>query len=83
MKIEDGSEPLANPKHEIYALERAAGLSEEDARGVASLDWAMPLEPGEKVTPTRSRIQKQTLMRISDHREHPFRFIVNAHFGRS
>lgn len=64
MKIEDGSQPLEDPKLEIFVLERAAGLSEEDARHVAGLAWSMPMEPGEKVTPTKSRLARQTLRRI-------------------
>ena len=60
----DGTEPLENPRHEIYAIERAAGLSEDDAMFVSGAAWVMPREPGEKVTPTKSRVQRQTLRRI-------------------
>jgi hypothetical protein len=61
---EPGSEPLEDPKCEILAIELAAGLSTQDAEQVAGIRWHMPMEPGERVTATRSRIQKQTLRRV-------------------
>ncbi len=61
---EPGSIPLQNPRHEIYAVERAAGLCEQDAEFVAGTAWVIPMEPGESVSPTRTRVQKQTLRRV-------------------
>ena len=65
MGIEEGSQPHAHPKVEIYCVEVATGLAESDAREVAGLDWAMLIEPGEKVPHKRSRVQIQTLRRIN------------------
>jgi len=64
MKTEDGSQPLENPKLEIYVIEQAAGMTEHDAREVSGMDWEMPIEPGEKVTAKRSRLAIQILRRV-------------------
>ena len=64
MKHEAGSQPLGNPRLEIYCVEVAAGMSEDDASHIAGLGWEMRREPGETVSPTRSRIQRQVGRRL-------------------
>lgn len=64
MKPEATTSPLANPRHEIYAVERAAGLNEEDAIDICGIEWPMPMEPGEKLLSKRSRVQTQALRRL-------------------
>jgi hypothetical protein len=59
-----GSVPLKNARHEIYALERAAGLSETDAGHVAGVAWTMLQEPGERLQGRHSIVQRQALRRL-------------------
>ena len=60
MKPKRGSKPLKNPRHEIYCVEVTAGLTKEDALHVSGAEWPMLMEPGERTTPTRSRVQRQS-----------------------
>lgn len=64
-KLEDGSQPLENPRLEIYCIEQSAGLSQEDATHVAGLGWEMRREPGEVISTTKSRLARQTLRRLN------------------
>ena len=59
-----GSVPLENARHEIYALERAAGLSKTDAEYVAGVGWAMLQEPGERLQGRHNTVQRQALRRL-------------------
>lgn len=59
-----GSQPHRNPRYEIYCVERAAGLSEQDALNICGAEFPLLMQPGEKTTPTRSRVQRQILKRL-------------------
>ena len=63
-QAEPGSVPLENARHEIYALERAAGLSKTDAEYVAGVGWAMLQEPGERLQGRHNTVQRQALRRL-------------------
>jgi hypothetical protein len=63
-KPRDGTQPLAHPRHEIYCVERGAGLTEEDALHVSGAAYTMSREPGEKVFKA-SQLQKQILRRVN------------------
>ncbi len=63
-KPDDGTPPLANPRHEIYAVERAADISEEDAVFTSGVLWKMRKEPAERVCSTKSQIARQILRRV-------------------
>ena len=62
---EPGSQPLEDPRREIYCVEMAAGMVEEDAKLVAGVDFYIAVGPGEKVSPKRTRVQTQTLRRVN------------------
>ena len=64
MKPEADTQALEDPRCEIYAIERAAGLNQEDAIDIAGLEWKMPLEPSERLFTKRPRVATQALRRI-------------------
>ena len=63
-QAEPGSTPLENARHEIYALERAAGLSETDAGYVAGIGWTILQQPGERLQGRHNAVQRQALRRL-------------------
>lgn len=63
-QTEDGSMPLRNPRHEIFACEVGSGMSPQDAGYVAGLGWELRQEQGERVCSTKSQIARQTLRRV-------------------
>ena len=63
-QAEPGSTPLENARHEIYALERAAGLSETDAGYVAGIGWTILQQPGERLQGRHNTVQRQALRRL-------------------
>ena len=60
----DGTGPLENPRHEIFALELAVGAHEEDAWLTAGGHHPMPMERGESIPARVNRVQKQMLRRL-------------------
>jgi len=62
---EPHNEPLPNPMHEVFCIERAAGMAVEDAGVIISIDDPMPPEAGEFAPARRNRVQRQALRRLN------------------
>lgn len=58
------SDALQDPRHEIFAIEKSAGVAEELALKVAGVGCVLPREPGEFGGLRRSRIARQALARL-------------------
>jgi hypothetical protein len=59
-----GTQPLENPTHEIFAVETAGGLDDEDAVAICGAMCRLPAKSNEVPGKRRSRVARQALRRI-------------------